>query len=73
MFSETNISKSKVGDLEDLYPQILFKSMSLMFSFKARYSHYPSNEDDEKMFYHWEEICKIMYPGDWDVGDGYLF
>ncbi len=29
--------------------------------------------EDERNFYSWEDTCKVCYPADWDVGEGYLF
>ena len=58
---------------EDKYPWVLFQTLSQIFSYKAKHSHYPNNEDDEGTFYLWEGLCNRLYPADWDAGDGYLF
>ena len=70
---EDKHSKHKISLGEDKYPSILFQVLSQIFSYKAKYSHYPNNEDDERTFYLWETLCNRIYPGDWDAGDGYLF
>ena len=61
------------GGLSGFYPQLHFQSLSLLFTFKARYAYYPDNLSDERLFYSWEELCKTIHPADWDVGEGYVF